>query len=205
MFKKEVALKGKRLTLSNLQDYIEQEYGIKNYQTQQGMITFTPLLQKDYGGENDCTLTSITAIWKHFCKKEIDVIYNTVAKIAEKYFYNPDKYGTIPLFIDNICNDLLKVIKIPSATKWVSEYGKGLKFDYDDIMDFIKKQKPIILNITDDGRSFYSCHSVVVIGYYICKKGNRFIRFLQIYDNWSKSISLVDYEKLNKLCSINHF
>lgn len=209
MFKQDkTAFQGKRLLKSDLKEYLKLEYGVKDYMpVSDRKITFTPLLQRNFGdkSDNDCTITSITAIWKHFFSNmDAKDIYTTASFIAKKYFYNPIKYGTIPLFIDNICNDMLSHIKIP-AKRWYAKYGKDIEFDFSDIQEMINQNKPLILNITNDGRGFYLSHSVVVVGYYICKKDNKEYKFLQIYDNWSSLISFVDYDKLNKLCSINHF
>lgn len=209
MFKQDkTAFDGKRLLKSDLKEYLKLEYGVKDYQiTKDKRITFTPLLQRNFGGasDNDCTITSITAIWKHF-RKDIGAkdLYNTISSIAQKYFYNPIKYGTIPIFIDNICNDMMEKVSIP-AKRWYSKYGKNIEFEFSDIEEMINCGNPVILNITNDGRGFYISHSVVVIGYYICKKDDKEYKFLQVYDNWSSLISFIDYNKLNKMCSINHF
>ena len=52
-----------RITKYNLKEYLVKTYGSASKPgSQKQLDNFVPLLQKDYGEANDCTLTSMTAI-----------------------------------------------------------------------------------------------------------------------------------------------
>jgi hypothetical protein len=103
------------------------------------MVTgFIPLLQKDYGKPYDCTLTCITAILS--CGKNVEETYEKVEKVAEKHFYDGDNYGTIPIFIKSIIDEVAKVNSKRG-------YGKGIGYNWETIKTIIRTNKPIILSM----------------------------------------------------------
>ena len=172
----------------NISEYLLSTYGIKSSLYKIYIKDIEPLLQNDYGQENDCTLTSITTIIKYYNKTiQVDVIYSITESIAKKYFYNGSK-GTLPLFISTIYNKVLESFYIKKKTKCKL------------IQDQINKQQPILLNMFDDGKNFYHNHTVSIIGYAIYDD----VRLLMIYDNWFKEISYIDYNKLSSISSINY-
>jgi uncharacterized protein YvpB len=153
-----------------------------------------PLLQMDYGESLDCTLTSITTVIS-FLKpnREPKEIYDIVEKHAKKYFYNGEKYGTIPIFINSIYNASLKEVK--SAASANTKYIKGLAYNLSTIQKSIDKYKPVILNIWRDSEGIYNNHTVVVIGY---ENDD-----LLIYDNWGKSVKRLKYSRIGRISSIS--
>lgn len=157
-----------------------------------------PLLQDDYGGVNDCTLTSITTIMKMFYPSlEVNNIYAIVENIALKYFYNSEK-GTNPLLINIICNKVLKYFKISKQSH--SRIIKNIGFNFNFIKQQIDINNPIILNMYNDGNNKYINHSVIIIGYIYSNSQ----KDLLIYDNWEKNINVIDYNKLSIISSINY-
>ena len=165
------------------------------------ILKFTPLLQEDYGGSKDCTLTSITAIIFHLLDERVEVqdIYDVVEEKAKKYRYSGDK-GTSPMFISRIMNESFEHFKISYKAK--SAYLKNLlKFNYDFIKKEIQAGRPVVLNIFSDGRGCYTNHSVTIVGYAITISDEK---YLVVYDNWYKSTAYVDYSKLCNISSINY-
>ena len=191
-----------RITNENLKDYIYNEYKenilSQNFKT---IKNIKPLLQKNYGQDYDCSLTSITNIIS-WIKPNLIVkdIYNKVEEIAKKYFYNGN-IGTMPFFIKPIYNNSLRYFKINKTTKF--KCFKDVGFNFNFIKNQIDNQNPMILSVLNDGRNYYKNHSVTIIGYNIVKTQNRKLNMILIYDNWSTEISYVDYNKLNIISSIN--
>lgn len=183
---------GKRLDDSNLQSYIEETYEPITDEVSEMIKGYTPLLQRDYGKANDCTLTCITAM---LSTGNPEVVYKKVESIAKKYFYDGDKFGTIPFFIKSILDE-------SAAADSESRYGKGVGFNWSDIKKLIKQNKPIILSLVNDGRGYYMNHSITIAGYKEFNKGK--IRILAVYDNWRKTIAYLDFNKLPTICSINY-
>lgn len=193
MFKKN-QVRGTRIDEKTLSSYLLKEYGTFIPTTKKVITGITPLLQKNYGGKSDCTLTSITTIgyWKKGGRPEI--MYSRVETEALKWAYNPDSYGTVPFFIKKIINNVFKV-------KSKSAYLKDTGFNWKKIKQLIDNKQPIILNMSNDGRNYYQNHTVTVIGY--MESGAK-AKMLIIFDNWHETISYVDYNKMNRFCSVNY-
>lgn len=175
-----------RLTDSN----IEVAYGSIDSREERCITNFTPLLQKDYGKDKDCTLTSITAILGGNPQET----YDKVEKIALKYGYNGDTYGTIPIFTKSI-------IDKASGTKSKQGYLKNIGYSWKKIQELINNNQSIILSLNKDGRDYYKNHSVVIVGWVIL---NNKTRLLKIYDNWYLTPAYIDYDKLSLISSINY-
>ena len=58
---------------------------------------------------------------------------------------------------------------------------------------------PLVLNLWEDGRGYYHDHSVTVIGAEEYEQA----RFLLVLDNWHRTVSLIDYDKLWIISSVN--
>lgn len=183
----------KRLYPGNINDYT----GLKMPQPK--IISGIPaLVQNDYGDDNDCTLTAITTCIKYFYPKiDTYTIYNKVAKSGKKFGYT-GSYGTPNATIKLIYNEVLR--GMGSNKRACSRYFKEVGFSWNFIKKEIDAKDPILLNLWKDGRYFYQNHSVLIVGY-LEYQGKR---FLAIYDNWYRSLSYIDYQKLNPICSI-HF
>lgn len=142
------------------------------------------LLQNDYTGDNDCTVTAIACA--------LSIPYNKVLPVATKYGFTYKK-GTNPFKVHNIMQE---IISNGYVTK--SAYGKGLGCTLKKL-ETILKTTPIVLNLWNDGRNYYKNHSVVIVGVDVYAHGV----FLRIYDGWHLETSLIDYKKLSAIMSIH--
>jgi hypothetical protein len=125
----------------------------------------------------------------------INTIYDEVERIAKKYGYRPN-FGTMSIVMRTIFNLVLKSFRINKKTS--SRYLKNVGYCYRFIRENINANKPVMLNLWKDGRQYYKNHTVLIIGYR--EVGN--YKLLAIYDNWYKSISYIDYDKLSTISSI---
>lgn len=187
------------INMLNIKEYIYETYGVFSQNINQKYISnITALLQNNYGGENDCTLTSITTIIKYFKSNlYVNEIYNIVEQIAKKYFYD-EKNGTFPLWINSILQKSLNTFNIKQKAH--SAYLKNICYNFNKIKNIINTNMPILLNMNNDGRDFYKNHTVLIIGYYEINN----VKMLAIYDNWYNQISYIDYNKLSIISSINY-
>lgn len=182
--------------ISNPEEYLVHLYDssveiklIRNYL----LPDFEYLLQDDYGGDMDCTLTSITAIFHYLTKLPVEQIYSDTLSIAKKYGYT-DKKGTNPLVVNCILKQLCKKYSINK--KPYSLYLKGVGWSMEDLL------YPSILNLWDDG--YYHNHTVTIVGqsvYSVSGKKDKY--FIAVADNWSKQVRYIDYDNLSRICSIN--
>lgn len=199
-----IIMPGWRLGPQEINTYVTEKckYSFFDTISEQRISGIQPLLQENYGGDNDCTLTSITTILSWVTNQDPQSIYDTVEQIAKKYFYNAKTTGTIPLFIKGIMNKL--AIKYNISAKCLSKYFKDVQFNYAGIKNKINKNVPVILNINNDGRNCYKNHSVLIVGYKEVMCGSQTVRLLLVYDNWYDDISYIDYDML-KICSVNYY
>lgn len=191
------------LTESNIETYVKDEYGSNAFPTNGNVVeNFTPLLQNDYGGRNDCTLTCITSVVNHITdyKYRVDVIYNNVENVAKKYFYNSN-LGTSYITIKTIFD---KSLNYYCSKNSKVGYLKNVGYKLNTILSQIDKGNPVILSMSSDGLGYYKKHSVVAIGYRTYSVNGQRKVFLKIYDNWSKKISYLDYDKISPV-SVLHY
>lgn len=187
-------VKGVRLDRNNIFDYIQETYGPQCCVCLKAktVSNYTPLLQNDFGGKNDCSLTCITALLTQ--NKNPQTIYSQVEKVAKKYFFDGKKIGTIPFFIKAIIDNVGHVNSKQG-------YGKNVGFNWTKIKSLIDQNKPIILSVNNDGRNYYKNHSVTIVGYKEYLGG---VKILSVYDNWKKTIAYIDFNKLSVISSINY-
>lgn len=190
----------KQLTDRNLGQYCVFPFSVKS---EKEIPNVLGLLQRNYGQEQDCTLTSLTALILHYTKTSgVQDIYNEVERIATKLGYKGN-IGTNPLVIRCLMQSLLKRYQIKKIC--YSGYLKSIGFTIDLIKKLINKDVPIILNLSNDGRKYYQNHSVLVIGYKeIALTKGKTMFFLKVKDNWNKETSYIDYSKLSMISSINY-
>lgn len=127
-------------------------------------------------------------------KRTFDQLYNAIVAAANKYFYDPNKFGTIPIFINDIIDDVFTV-------KSKRKYLKGIGFSWKLIKKNIDAGIPMILSVNNDGRNYYINHSVVVTGYIEYSNG---AQILTVFDNWTKTASFVDFKKVSMISSLNY-
>ena len=172
-------------------DYItlQYEYPDRGKQLYRQVIPLQPLLQRNYGEELDCTITSIACIFG-------EKYYGQIEAIARRYGYDGEKRGTNPLTARRIMADFLSSKHMTGTAR--SGYGKGIGWRWDTVKRLIARQTPVILNLWNDGRGYCDDDTVTVIGV----KDYRKDMFLLVLDNWNESISLIDYRKLSIISSI---
>ena len=173
-------------------DYItlQHEYPNRGKQLFRQMIPLQPLLQRNYGEELDCTITSMACIFG-------EKYYGQIEAIARRYGYDGEKRGTNPLTVRRIMADFLSTQHMTGTAR--SGSGKGIGWRWATVKRLIARQTPVILNLWNDGRGYYHDHTVTVTGVEEYRKD----RFLLVLDNWNESISLIDYRKLSTIYSIN--
>ena len=173
-------------------DYItlQHEYPNRGKQLSRQVIHLQPLLQRNYGEELDCTITSMACIFG-------EKYYGQIEAIARRYGYDGEKRGTNPLTVRRIMADFLRAHHMTGTAR--SEYGKGIGWRWATVKRLIARQTPVIMNLWNDGRGYYRDHTVTVIGVEEYRKD----RFLLVLDNWNESVSLIDYKKLSIISSIN--
>lgn len=188
-----------RINENNINSYLKKNYNITDIKkNEEKIIANVPsLLQKNYGGSNDCALTSLTAIISYYAPNlKIEDIYNQVEKSARKYLFS-NTFGTFTFFNKHIFNDAVKALKINK--KATRKLFKNIGFDFNFIKEKINQNIPINFSITKDGNDdFYNNHSITIIGYSVING----LSFLIVYDNWSKNYSYVDFEKIRWDCEI---
>ena len=210
----------KRLTNQNVKDYLTKKHAgfsvisSKAYKR----LGVDNLLQKNYGKDMDCSLTSITeCTMYHYIasqntqkpeKLNADEVYNYVEETAKKYFYNGDTFGTIPVFIKNIYDKTLEHFGLKAKTK--QKYFKNVGYSLGSIMKTIDEGRPVIINIFRDGRDYYNNHSVTIVGYETFELHNfdtkitKQVTMLIVQDHWLKVNSYVDFEFISCISAINY-
>ena len=194
------------LTDKNIDDYILSTYkGKVSTISQNKLKNINPLLQNDYGLDNDCTLTSITTAISYYRNNEVKIqeIYDNVEYIAKKYGYT-GSFGTFSITVKSIYEKALTYFRCSrTKTKWsvLKPFTNITK-----IVKAINDGQPVILNLLNDGRKYYHNHTVLVIGYMGVKINNDkdLKYFLQIYDNWNNEVAYIDWQKLGYIFSVNY-
>lgn len=159
---------------------------------------FRCLDQDRYGEDNDCTLTSLTAVVDFYFThtKSVSEIYATVEKVARKYGYTGKK-GVDPWFIRHIFDEIAHKYFIVPTAKTSARYLKGVGFSYETICGQIDKYNPVIMNVWNAGK--YHNHTITVIGYDTTNKT------LLVSDNWSVRPQTLRWNDVGFICSINYW
>ncbi len=189
-----------RISGSNINNYLKENFGTPTLQEYK-QLNVKPFLQKDYGGDGDCTLAAILTVVK-FYKPDLDTneVYNYIEKIAKKYLYNPN-WGTFPGFNKSITKEVFSYFGINKNV--ISKYFKNIGFNENTIIQQIQNNTPVIISITADGRKYYDNHTITIIGYSIYKNENDEKRIMfRVYDNWRMIVSFLDYAVLREDCMI---
>lgn len=187
---------GYRLNMSNIKNYLDETYPNAKKVKSNTIAGYPALLQSNYGGNNDCTVTSITALcWfkKIFSNQTIEQIYTKVDNLCKKLHLNVNKRGVPAFFNKYLVNNTL-------GLKSTQKYFKNVGFNWNTITTQIDKKNPVLLSLFQDGRGYYKNHTVSIIGYMEYNSA----KILIIYDNWYNTPSYIDYNKLCNICCINY-
>lgn len=207
----------KRLSRSNIKDYLLRKYPEYEMVSSAYMnkLNTKNLLQKDYGEDMDCSLTSITecVMYHHMIAQEKELkpeeVYSVVESIAKNYFYNGKSYGTIPVFIKNIYDKTLKHFNLENI-KTKQKYFKNIGYSLSKIKESLENHHPVIINIYRDGRDYYNDHSVTIVGIEkfeltnITNGHKKEVVMLIVQDHWTKDISYVDFEFISCISAVNY-
>jgi hypothetical protein len=133
-------------------------------------------------------------------KIAIQTIYDFVEKTAKKYGYKGDR-GTPMITIRKIFHTALVRFGMPQA---YAKYFKGVGYTFKEIKSEINKGNPLILSLNKDGQGYYENHSITIVGYELYQVKDKEIPMLIIYDNWHKTISYIDYNKMSRISTIHY-
>jgi hypothetical protein len=128
-------------------------------------------------------------------------IYDLVAENAKDLLYKEEKgtplLTTSTIFENSISHYLNKKVE--------SQYLKNIDFDFNQIVNQILDNNPVMLTIHVDGfEGYYNSHAVVVVGYRTYKVDGNFKRFLCVYDNWTRLPSYVDFDRIQGISTIHY-
>ncbi len=194
---------------------------------------FVPLLQDDYGVNNCCSIASITSALYHTgalssntdkkAHPGTDVtaasagtrtkndapaetraplakdVFDRVYKNAKRFFFG--KRGTNPFMIKPIFDRTLRQAGRSAHTRVAFVKGVGVRFAR--ITKLIDKGIPMVFSLFRDGNGFYGDHTMLIVGYAVYSAGGKQHRFLLLHDNWAKTVSYLDFDRLPPVCSIN--
>lgn len=200
-----MAWERKKISQTEISRYLQDKYPeakiicFKKLKKVKG-LNYKPLLQNDFGMNNDCTLTALTTIICGMFNEEPQKVYNIVEKYAKQYGYNGN--GTIPLFIKSIFDKTLKELGINKKTD--VDYLKSLGYGFKKVQSLIDNNRPMVLSAFKDGRDYYCNHTIAVIGYALYQVDDSVEPFLLVYDNWNPRICAVDFKILSMISSINY-
>ena len=198
---------GKKIEEAFIGKYLREKYpGTKStFLTRRKKVKgdYLPLLQNDFGMNNDCTLTALTTVISGAVDQEPHKVYDVVEKYAKQYGFKGN--GTNPLFIKSIFDKTLKEFSVNKKTK--AGYLKSVGYGFSKIKELIDKDIPVVLSVYNDGRNYYINHTIAVVGYltYRVDKNQSLEPFLLVYDNWEPKIRVIDYKTLSLISSINFF
>lgn len=194
-----------RIIKSNIDNYIRETYGEIQDRVSIRVYGIYSLLQEDFSGSNDCTLTTLTEMTRFYANlynlEDEQSTYNRIKDVAKKFCYT-DGYGTFSITINKITNKVNQLYGINRKSK--GAYFKGVGYNIQTIIKNIQQKTPMILNMLNDGRGYYKNHSVTVVGYADYLVNGKHIYMLELHDNWSPISTFVDYQKLSFISSINY-
>lgn len=175
-----------RLADNNVMAYVKSFFkssdGVKILKSK--TIPMKSFLQKNYGKDGDCTLSSILTLIYFYTKgKYSDIeIYDYIEKIAKKYLYNGDFYGSIPIFNKSIIQNVFKHFGVDKQV--TCKYFKNAGFNLQNIQNILDANQPIVISIYKDGRKYYENHTITIIGYSIYTNNNNETKvLLKVLDN----------------------
>ncbi|MBP5183856.1 MAG: hypothetical protein J6113_01970 [Lachnospiraceae bacterium] len=220
----------RRIVKETVDEYLLKNYGVKDAVCTKEKVLggFAPLLQNDYGVDNCCSIASITSAIYHtgalsgsgkkgrpdsVAKNEnaegprantvaaplAKDVFDKVYKNAKLFFFG--KRGTNPFLIKPIFDRTLRQSGQRGRTGVAFVKGVGVRFA--PITKLIDRGVPLVFSLLRDGNGFYGDHTMLIIGYAVYETGGEKHRFLLLHDNWAKTVSYLDYDRLPPICSVN--
>lgn len=177
--------------------YMKDRYGSYSYEGGSSLSGFTGLDMDDYGGSNDCSLVSITAVAKYYRSTYPNIpsstsdIYDDVLAVGKEHGYTTSG-GTNPTVIDNIIEDSFKKwgYTVSASNTYVWSFST-----FTNQIDS-PNSNPVLFNIAT---GYYADHTITVIGYVEYDVAD----FLMVKDNWSTSTRYVHWQQMwNEIGSV---
>ncbi|MDO5707594.1 MAG: hypothetical protein Q4P31_03040 [Andreesenia angusta] len=199
--------------ISDIEEYINYNYGNKNYKLTE-IFSLEKYIDFHRAGEKskgDCLLVAIATVMefhknigRYGFPDNYDEIYKIVLKKANglKAYPIPLRGGTTPLLANNIASRYLKEIGMKNyrskniyGIDWTSSKRKT-----NIILNEIRNLRPIVFNISS---GYYKNHSITIIGYRIYENSfNDRIIILELADAWVKYIKYLNLNNFNTVSSI---
>jgi len=181
----------------NPQAYVDDRYhGHWTVKEEKRIDGVPALLQRTFnGGKNNCTLTSITAIFRYYhdhgyasIPDDVFTIQQDARDIAVRHFFKDEK-GTPPTRISTI------VTKLWDHYGYTGHSSSRYLWKWSTFERELLANRPFILNMAN---GFYKNHSVTGIGYIIYKKpGYADVVLLEVLDNRSEDVRYIDFNEFN--------
>ena len=195
----------RRIVKETVEEYLNKNYGAEKVSlVKEKCLDMKPLLQDDYGVDNCCSITSITSVlFNSGVAKSTSPIakdaFDKVHKNAKLFFFG--KRGTNPFLIKPIFDRTLKQYGARAHTGFGFVKGIGVRFN--GIRKKIDAGIPLVFSLLWDGLGFYGDHTMLIVGYAVYSADGKQHRFLLLHDNWAKTVSYLDFDRLPPVCSIN--
>ena len=192
----------RRIVKENVSEYVKTVYGADDAKCliERTIPGLQPLLQEDFGVDNCCSLASVSsALVYDGAGKEPRAVFDTVYGNAKKLFFG--RRGTNPFMIKPIFDMTLKKLGKKPGTGAAFVKNVGVRFG--KIMALIDSGTPVVFSLLTDGRGFYKDHTMLIAGYAVYYAGGKEHRFLLLHDNWMKTVSYLDFDRLPFICSMN--
>lgn len=177
--------------------YVEDRYHgrwtLKEAKRIEGIPT---LLQKEFeNSKNNCTLTSITAVFRFYrdrgydnIPEDVQTIQRDVRVIAVANHFKDEK-GTPPTRIATI------ITKLWAHYGYDGRGSSRYLWKWSTFERELKAGRPFILNMAN---GFYKNHSVTGIGYRLYeKRGFPDVVLLEVLDNRVKEVRYIDFNEFN--------
>ncbi len=198
----------RRIVKGSVAEYLQKNYGVSGAVcVKEKLLTGAkPLLQEDYGVNNCCSITSITAVLNDsgFAKSQSPIAKDTFDKVyknARLFFFG--RRGTNPFMIKPIFDRTLKTYGQRGHTGFAAVKGIGVRFNA--IEKRIDSGTPLVFSLLWDGNGFYKDHTMLIVGVAVYRANGKHYRFLLLHDNWAKTVSYLDYDRLPPVCSVNWY
>ncbi|NLP51854.1 hypothetical protein HC179_14185 [Bacillus sp. RO1] len=174
-------------------DYVTDRYGTGWSLKSSKYVSYVPaLLQSNFtGGPDNCTITSLTAVFKHYqsvgysrIPSNVTTIYNDVRTIALKHGYK-DSGGTPPTKISTIAKEVWAKYGYTSGNS-----SSLYVWSWSDFKRESDNNRPYLINMAN---GYYKNHTVTAIGYLSYgKSGRSDVNLIQVRDNWTTSTRYID-------------